>query len=186
MKFFMVVLETIWNGIKYIISKICELLWFILSKALELIWKLLLSYWYVFLAIIIIIILLWIIIGVIEDRRIEKWRGYSYSKSHSNSHSYSYSYNDSGESIKCEKSLEEAAEIVCDKIERVSYLYCAGGSVCFYVWSQTGQTVWQCIIDFDEDYNGNITGEYSIDSDNDQSSIPEHVAKEILKELQAH
>lgn len=166
----MVVLETIWNGIKAIISKIFELLWFVLSKALELLWKLLISYWYIFLAVTAIAILIWVIVGLIEDRRLEK---------------YAYLHTDSSGPIECKKSLEEAAEIVCGRFDRVDYLYCSCGNVCINVCSQSGQTVWQSTIRFNEDYDGNITGEYSIDSDNEQSRIPEHVAKEILKEIQA-
>ena len=49
------------------------------------------------------------------------------------------------------------------------------------VESQTGNSTWNCRIDFND--HGKISGKYVISSDNDQSSIPEHVADKIADEI---
>ena len=148
------------NGI---LNWIGNALWTIISGFFGLIWKIIINYWYVLLILLIIILGIWIIVGIIQDKRDEKWL---------KRHGYSFAADDK---------LNEIAERVCDSFNRVELQYVSCSVVHIRVESQTGNSTWNCRIDFND--HGKISGKYVISSDNDQSSIPEHVADKIADEI---
>lgn len=64
-------------------------------------------------------------------------------------------------------------------IKRLTDLYVKGPVIYGSVRSQSGITEWNFKIDFN-DY-GHITGRYWIRTDNDDSSIPDHIADNVKK-----
>lgn len=66
-------------------------------------------------------------------------------------------------------------------IKRLSNLYTNGPVIYGTVRSQSGISEWNFKIDFN-DY-GHINGTYWLSSDNDDSTIPDHVAKNICSEI---
>ena len=142
------------------LDSVFKVLWSVISFFFNLIWSIISHFWYV----LIIALVAWLIITVIKDHRDEKWLE-RYEKSRSPE----------------DRSLEIIAEKICSKFKRVELQSVLDLRVRIGVTSQSGNSSWNCIIDFND--SGKLTGKYHIISYNDQSNIPNHVAEAISKEI---
>ena len=83
-----------------------------------------------------------------------------------------------------EKRFEAIARIEARKIKRIETLDVVGYTINATVRTITGIGTWQFSLDFDQ--NGYVTGGYHVWSENDESSIPQELAKSISKAIQTY
>lgn len=80
-----------------------------------------------------------------------------------------------------ENQFAEIALKAAKRIKRVKNVYVSGTVIDGEVESQSGISTWCFSIDFND--HGHITGRYWVDSENDDSNIPNHIAEVVSKEL---
>ncbi len=70
------------------------------------------------------------------------------------------------------------------KIKRIEFIKVDGLKVKGVYKSQTGNTEWDFVIDFDDE--GKLTGKYSLNSENKDSNIPKRLADTISEEIESN
>ncbi len=80
-----------------------------------------------------------------------------------------------------ENEFAELALKATKRIKRVKNVYVSGTIIDGKVESQSGISTWCFSIDFND--HGHVTGRYWVDSENNDSNIPNHIGEVVSKEL---